>query len=93
MLYDRESCRIEEVKDLDELAMVLPPAYAFPALVRTRLLRLYPVEIVEIHDFYSKTFLGIWEEDRFDFAGATDAVIATLDAHFRLHFSLRRKYP
>ena len=93
MFYDRESYRIEEISNLTELAGVLPLAYAFPAIVRTRLLRSYPVENVEIHDFYTKTYLGDWDEDSFDFAGATDAVIATLDAHFRLHFSLRRKDP
>ncbi len=91
MFYDRSKYRLEEVEDLSSLAKVLPAAYPHPALVRIRLLSFFPVENVEIHDFYTKTFLGTWDDDSFDFAGAADAVINALDEHFKLLFALRRK--
>jgi hypothetical protein len=92
VFYDRETYRIEEVENLEELRKVIPKAYPHPAIRRIRMLSFMAVENIEIYDFYTKTFLGSWDDyDSFDFAGASDAVIDTLDAHFRLHFSLRRK--
>ena len=91
MVYIREEYRIEEIDNVLSFFSVLPPKFHHAVVRKTYLPWLPGYECVEIWNNLTNDFLGEWDEDSFDFAGANDAVIDTLDRHFRLHFSLHRK--
>ncbi len=81
MIYLRKEFRVEEIQNLDALVRILPPKFEWPVLRQTTSLKRPIVQNVEIYDFYTNTYLGNWDEDSFDFAGADDKTIHDLDSH------------
>jgi hypothetical protein len=93
MYYDAEKLIVEEIPSFAAFVRLIRPAYARPEIRKRGNTLLRGFELVEVYDAATNACLGDWNDDSFDFAGASSEVIDRLDEHLRIRFKMKKRVP
>ena len=93
MIYDPIKYMVEEIPSFAAFARLLHPLYTHPKIQQRVASGDIVFTIEEIIDVTTGDFLGSWDEECFDFAGAESSVVDKLDDQFRIHFKMKKRVP